>query len=205
MINIRRAVPNVLWGLVLVALAACGTTPAGAVDASGSITGTSSTTASPAQPNPYGTLTIDPPGPHDPLLTLAGGSAGTVALTLAELEALGTETITIYEPFLKRRQTFTGVPLAAVLVRGGIDSGATVLTRALNDYEYAAKGALLVASGAIIATRLGRDPIPYDAGGPIRLIFPDSTDFSSILEAWNWSLSEISLSPVSASTATATG
>ena len=205
MIIFRGPVPILLCGLVLMALAACGTTPAGAANANESVTGSSSTTAGPAETNPYGVPSIDPPGPDDPLLRLAGGSAGAVALTLGELEALGTETITIYEPFLKRRQTFTGVPLAAALARAGIDVGATVLTRALNDYEYAAKGAKLVASGALIATRLGSDPIPYDAGGPIRLIFPDSTELSSILEAWNLSLSEISVSPMSASAATSTG
>ncbi|MGD9957058.1 MAG: molybdopterin-dependent oxidoreductase [Candidatus Nanopelagicales bacterium] len=149
--------------------------------------------ASPSETNPYGAAVVDPLGPDEPVLTLSGGSAGKVGLTLAELEALGTVTVTINEPFVKKQQTFTGVPLSAVLDREGAASGAMIDTIALNDYEYSAPAARLEGSQAIIATQRDGQPIPYDQGGPVRLIFPDGTELAGVLDAWNWSLAEITV------------
>jgi hypothetical protein len=43
----------------------------------------------------------------------------------------------------------------------------------------------------LIATRRDNAPIPYDQGGPIRIVFPDGAPLSSVLDAWNWSLATI--------------
>ena len=145
----------------------------------------------PSASNPYGTLTVDPPGPNDAVLTLHGGSAGTVSLTLAQLEALGTTTVTVDEPFVKQRVTFTGVPMSAVLARAGIPAGSSVTTRALNDYDYVNVASAFTGSDALIATRRGDGPVPFDAGGPIRIVFPDGSALSSVLDAWNWSIASI--------------
>ena len=157
---------------------------------------TPSTSASPSasETNPYGAAVVDPLGPNEPVLTLSGGSGGKVELTLAELEALGTTTVTIYEPFVKKQQTFTGVPLSAVLDRDGIASSATIDTIALNDYEYSNLASTFEASDAILATQRDGQPIPYDQGGPVRLVFPDGSSLAGVLDAWNWSLSEIAVS-----------
>lgn len=144
-----------------------------------------------SETNPYGAAVVDPLGADEPVVTLSGGSAGTVGLTLAELEALGTTTVTVNEPFVKQVQTFTGVPLSAVLDRGGIAPTATVDTIALNDYEHSGLASDLEASDAILATRRDGLPIPYDQGGPIRLVYPDGTALAGVLDAWNWSLTEI--------------
>ena len=143
--------------------------------------------------NPYGTMPVDPPGPNDPVLTVTGGSAGPTSFTLAQLEELGTTTVTLDEPFVKRRLAFTGVPMAAVLDDAGIPTGARITTKALNDYEYANLASAFTASQALIATRRGDGPVPFDAGGPIRIVFPDSSPLSTTLDAWNWSLSSIRL------------
>jgi len=153
-----------------------------------------SASASPSETNPYGAAVVDPLGPDEPVITLSGGTAGTVGLTLAELEALGTETVTIYEPFVKKQQTFTGVPLSAVLDRDGIASTQTIDTIALNDYEYSSLASALEDSDAILATQRDGEPIPYDQGGPVRLIYPDGSELAGVLDAWNWSLAEISVS-----------
>ena len=159
-----------------------------------SSTGSSSSadaTPSASSTNPYGAAAIDPLGPNDPVLELSGGTAGTVSLTLAQLESLGTETVTVAEPFVKKTQTFVGVPVSAVFDRAGIPSSARVDTMALNDYEYAALASELEASKGLIATRRDGQPIPYDQGGPIRLVYPDGTALAPVLDAWNWSLEKI--------------
>lgn len=144
--------------------------------------------------NPHGAAAIDPLGEDEPVVTLDGGSAGTVELTLAELEALGTETVTLYEPFVKKTQTFTGVPLAALFDRAGISADQDVDTIALNDYEYTANAGDLEASDGLLATQRDGSPIAYDQGGPIRLVFPDGTALAGNLDAWNWSLTRIAVS-----------
>lgn len=176
--------------LSALSLAACSSS-----DGGGS-TSAPSASASPSasETNPYGAAVVDPLGPDEPVITLSGGSGGKVGLTLAELEALGTVSVTVYEPFVKKQQTFTGVPVSAVLDRGGIASSSTIDTIALNDYEYSNLASAFEASDAIIATQRDGQPIPYDQGGPVRLIFPDGSELASVLDAWNWSLTEIAAS-----------
>jgi len=86
--------------------------------------------------------------------------------------------------------TFKVVTAAAAL-QAGVPDTATIDTGALNDYHYASAVRSLVASQALIATKLNDAPIPYDQGGPIRIVFPDGTALSSVLDAWNWSLASI--------------
>ena len=173
-------------------LAACGgnhVTPG--ASSSGVVVSASASTA-PSSTNPYGVPSIDPPAPNEPVLTVTGGSAP-LNLTLDQLNALGNVTITIDEPFAKKRQTFSGVPLATVLAKAGVPDTATINTVALNDYHYANAVGPMVASLALIATKRDGAPIPYDQGGPIRIVFPDGTPLSSVLDAWNWSLAAITV------------
>jgi hypothetical protein len=173
----------VLAALVAVLAAGCSSPSAGS--------GTATVSPSASETNPYGAAVVDPLGPDEPVLTLSGGTAGKVQLTFAQLEGLGTTSVTVNEPFVKTQQSFTGVPISAIFDRAGIPSTAKVTTVALNDYEYAAVAGDLEASNALIATQRDGSPIPYDQGGPIRLIYPDGSALSPVLDAWNWSLSSI--------------
>jgi len=148
--------------------------------------------STPTTSNPYGVPSIDPPAPNEPVLTVTGGTTP-LSLTLDQLDALGATTVTIDEPFAKKRQTFSGVPLKAVLVKAGIPETATIETLALNAYRYASAARPMIDSGALIATRRDNGPIPYDQGGPLRIVFPDGTPLSSVLDAWNWSLATINV------------
>ena len=38
---------------------------------------------------------------------------------------------------------------------------------------------------------ISQELIPYDQGGPIRIIYPDSSRWSKFLDPWNWSLTRI--------------
>ncbi|MGY4708630.1 molybdopterin-dependent oxidoreductase [Mycolicibacterium sp. CBM1] len=150
------------------------------------------TSAAPTTSNPYGVPSIDPPAPNEPVLTVTGGSAP-LSLTMDALDALGSTTIAVDEPFLKKRQTFSGVPLSSLLAKAGIPNDATIDTVAINDYHYTSPVEPMIASAALIATKRDGAPIPYDQGGPIRLIYPDGTPLSSVLDAWNWSLASINV------------
>ncbi len=161
-------------------------------------TATSSAAAASSPPeNPYGAPSVDPPAPNEPVLTVTGGRTP-LSLTMDQLNALGNTTITVDEPFVKKRQTFSGVPLAVLLEKAGIPESATINTVALNSYHYASAAQPMTASDALIATMRDGAPIPYDQGGPTRLVFPDGTALSSVLDAWNWSLESISVADASA-------
>ncbi|SBS78460.1 Oxidoreductase molybdopterin binding [uncultured Mycobacterium sp.] len=182
--------------LVVAGLTACGgdhgagtsghatSTPAASTSAAASAITTTS--------NPYGAPPIDPPAPNEAVLTVTGGSAP-LSLTMDQLDALGQTTVTVDEPFVKKRQTFSGVLLAAVLAKAGVSDNATIDTVALNAYHYTSPVHAMVASDALIATRRDNVPIPYDQGGPVRMVFPDGTALASVLDAWNWSVASINV------------
>ena len=111
--------------------AACASSPTPANPAQTRPAAASSTRTS----NPYGAGAIDPPAAVEPILTVKGGSAP-LSLTLDRLNALGDKTVTLDEPFVKRRETYSGVPLAAVLGKAGIPDSATIDTVGLDDYHY---------------------------------------------------------------------
>jgi hypothetical protein len=144
--------------------------------------------ASPAE-NPYGGVAVDPPAADEPVLVAVDGKGAETSLTLDQMQALGTEEIQINEPFVKSCQTFTAVPLEAVLKAADIPTNSgTLSTVALNDYVYDGSIPELVQGGALIAIQRAGQEIPVDQGGPIRIIFPDDSPMASNLDAWNWSL-----------------
>lgn len=173
----------------VVALAACGSS------GGTSAPSTSSSPSTAATANPYGSPPpVDPPGPNDTILTVSGGTAGTITYTLRKLEAAGQlQTVTIYEPFRKQTQTFKAVALKDVLDAAGINDAQFIDTLALNNYKYDDLAGKFTASDALIATELDGKQIPIDQGGPIRIIFKDGTPESTNLDAWNWSLMQINV------------
>jgi hypothetical protein len=177
-----------LLPLVALLLTACGsTTPTSA-------TGKSSTTPTPsASPsNPYGAAPVDPPAPTEPILTLSNG-ARSMTFTMANLLSLGTSEISIYEPFVKLRQSFSVIPLTTLFGKVGISPTDKVVTKALNDYVYTNTAAKFISANGYLAIKRNGADIPYDQGGPIRIVFPDSSSWSHFLDPWNWSLSSISV------------
>ncbi len=183
----RSATALILSAALALILTGCGSTKT-------PVTATPSQSATPsASPsNPYGAAPIDPPALTDPLLTVSKGSTSSV-LTMAQLIALGTSDISIYEPFVKQRQTFTVIPLTKIFSLASISGSDSVATKALNDYVYTNTAAkFLSAKGYLAIKRNGLD-IPFDQGGPIRIVYPDDSIWTKFLDPWNWSLSAISV------------
>ncbi len=143
-----------------------------------------------AEVNPYGGVAVKPPAPTEVIFTITNGKS-IKQYSMNSLKALKPSTITIYEPFVKKEQTFTVIPISTFAKLSGISSRATLKTIALNDYSYSntlrnfekAKGYLAIA-------RDGK-PIPYDQGGPIRIVFAKGSIWAKFLDPWNWSLSSI--------------
>jgi hypothetical protein len=141
--------------------------------------------------NPYGADTlIDSPGSNDVVLT-GTNHFKIVQFTLKSLRKLGMDQFSIFEPFVKERQSSTVVTFAEIFKSADISSTADVMTDTNNNYVYSntAKN-FIEPQGQIAIARFGA-PIPYDQGGPIRIIFPDRSVLGKNINAWNWSLSII--------------
>jgi len=167
---------------------------AGACSSSGNEDSASSTTAKVTETtkNPYGAaIAVDPPTPGESVLAVTG-PAGDKTYSLDQLAGFGPQQVTIQEPFVKKTQTFTAIPLEALLTPSGLTGAQKINTVALNDYDYANTAESFVNGGALLAYELDGKPIPYDQGGPVRIIFPTGASGATNLDAWNWSLRSIS-------------
>lgn len=142
--------------------------------------------------NPYGTGTIDPAAPNEIILTISKGSKR-VEFAYPRLQKMKQSNISIYEPFLKKRQSFSVIPLKSLFNLAGIAGKDRVKTTALNDYVFKETAENFIAAEAYLAIKVDGQPIGYDQGGPIRLIFSDKSKWSKNLDAWNWSLVSISV------------
>lgn len=154
------------------------------------LTSASTYPSSAAENNPYGISTVDPAGPNEIIFTVSKGSKKT-SFAYPRLLKMKSSTISIYEPFLKKRQTFTVIPLKNFFALVGIAGKDKVSTVALNDYIYSNTASEFIAAGAYIAIKRNGVEIPYDQGGPIRLVFSDKSKWAKNLDAWNWSLAAI--------------
>lgn len=144
-------------------------------------------TSSAADANPYGGVGIAPPAPTEIILTIQKGKV-TKKLSMKDLMAIKSQVITINEPFVKKVQTFRGIPLVNIFALAGIKGSDRVQTIALNDYIYTNSAQNFInADGYLAITRSGK-AIGYDQGGPIRIIFPDKSRWAKFLDPWNWSL-----------------
>jgi hypothetical protein len=143
-------------------------------------------TPSASATNPYGGFKVDNPKDTDVVLTVSG--AKSVDYTMGQLKDMADQSVTIVEPFVKKRQSFSGIAIQALLESAGVQPKDKVDTVALNEYEFADTAANFEAAGAIIAVSRDNQPIPMDEGGPIRLVFDTNSKYFSYLDAWNWSL-----------------
>ena len=73
----------------------------------------------------------------------------------------------------------------------GITGSDIANTVALNEYTYSNTADKFIGSSAVIAFEQNGQPIAMDRGGPIRIVYPDGSLLSKVLDAWNWSISEI--------------
>lgn len=117
-----------------------------------------------------------------------------VELDLAGIERLGTVDVMVFEPFLNRDLEMSGVPVAMLLAAAGVAAEADLVWTALDDYQATFSGAAAAREDAILATRVDGEPISIAAGGPIRIVFPDSDGpLGRDASQWIWSIENVSV------------
>ncbi len=140
--------------------------------------------------NPYGGVAVKPPAANETIFTINNGKK-VIKYSMNSLKAMKPITITIYEPFVKKEQSFSVISISNIAKKSGINPKAKLVTIALNDYTYTNTLQNFVAAKGYIAIARNGKPIPYDQGGPIRIVFPKDSKWSKFLDPWNWSLSSI--------------
>lgn len=115
------------------------------------------------------------------LLTVSGKIAATnqgdaaqgktAAFDRAMLQALAWREIDTYTPFDKGRQSFAGVPLAALLDRLGA-GGTEIEARALNDYIMTIPVEHAERHDVLLAMDIDGKPMSVRERGPIWIIYP---------------------------------
>jgi hypothetical protein len=128
----------------------------------------------------------------EPVLRIEGVKRGNVSATVTEvayatLDRAASRQLTVVEPFVKRKMTFTVIPMAELLQRAGVDPSARNLyLHALDDYHVDLPIAGLKAAG-FLATRAEGKKIPIAKGGPIRLVFSGHGKLARDEDNWVWS------------------
>lgn len=118
---------------------------------------------------------------------------GSQVFSLEELEKRGATEIEILEPFKKESTKFTVIDFDQLLIDSGFTAEDRVETIALNDYRYTDTVRAFLDNDSLLAIYENGEPIPISDGGPVRIIFAESSAYYSVLDAWNWSLSKIEL------------
>ena len=134
------------------------------------------------------------PAPGKPLVIFDGLVNGgqPIAADLASFDALPAQRLTVVEPFVKRSMTFTGVRFADVLMAANA-TGKSVKIHALDDFEATLDAAVLREPGVMLATRTDGKVIDVKSGGPVRLVFPPSSEAGKDTSAWVWSIDQITV------------
>jgi len=127
-------------------------------------------------------------------VTFSGLVNGGQPLTadLASLDALPNQTLTVVEPFVKQSITFTGVGFADLL-NATQATGQSITLHALDDYEVTLDFAVLAEPGVMLATQADGKPIDGASGGPVRLVFPASSESGKDTDLWVWSIDHITV------------
>ena len=115
-----------------------------------------------------------------------------LAADLASLDALPNQTVTVLEPFLQESITFTGVGFADLL-NAARATGESVTLHALDGYEVTFDAAVLQEPGVLLATQADGEHIDLAAGGPVRLVFPASSEAGEDTDLWVWSIDQITV------------
>jgi hypothetical protein len=126
------------------------------------------------------------------VLRITGVKSGNVSPTVTELDfatldRAASDDLTILEPFVKRKMTFTVIPMGELLQRAGVDPSARNLyMQALDDYHVDLPIAGLKDAG-FLATRVDGKKIPVAKGGPVRLLFSGHGKLARDTDNWIWS------------------
>jgi len=151
------------------------------------------TAAAPSATEAAAQLVLEP-ATGKPIVTFSGLVNGgqPLAADIASLDALPKQTLTVVEPFVMQSIAFTGVGFADLL--NAVEAtGQSITLHALDDYEVTLDRAVLAEPGVMLASQADGKPIDGASGGPVRLVFPASSESGKDTDLWVWSIDHITV------------
>lgn len=145
----------------------------------------------PASQPPKAHLVLKP-ATGKPIVTFEGlvNNGRPVTVDIASFDALPRQSLTITEPFIKKKVTFTGVGFGDLLTAAKV-TGKSITIHALDDFKATLDVAALRQAGVLLATRADGKTLEVKAGGPVRLVFPPSSQAGKDTNNWVWSIDRI--------------
>ena len=104
-------------------------------------------------------------------VTSSDSGSGTLELSLEDLDAMDQVTFRTTTLWTDGVVTFSGVPLADILAKAGVQ-GTAVEMRALNDYQVEMPLSVLEESIPLVATRMNGEQMSVRDKGPYWIVFP---------------------------------
>ena len=104
-------------------------------------------------------------------VTSSGSGSGTLELSLEELDAMDQVTFRTTTLWTDGMVTFSGVPLAKILAKAGVQ-GTAIQMKALNDYQVEMPLSVLEESIPLVATRMNGEQMSVRDKGPYWVVFP---------------------------------
>ena len=104
-------------------------------------------------------------------VTSSSSGSDTVELSLADLDAMEQVTYRTTTLWTDGMVTFSGVPLAKILAKAGVQ-GTAIQMKALNDYQVEMPLSVLEESIPLVATRMNGEQMSVRDKGPYWVVFP---------------------------------
>ncbi|MGR3498015.1 MAG: molybdopterin-dependent oxidoreductase [Limimaricola soesokkakensis] len=138
--------------------------------------------------------------PGSMALSVTGPDRSVTMLDLAALDAMPQESFVTGTIWTDGDARFSGVPLAALLERLGVEAEAgTIELVALNDYRVEIPIEEIDDSAPIVATRIDGETVPVREMGPYWVVYPYDLDPRYRTEATFarsiWQLAQVNLVP----------
>ena len=124
----------------------------------------------------------------DVVLTVVPEGDAPVDWDIDALRMLPQQQLTLFEPFIDQERTFSGPLWWDVLRASGVEPGRDVDLIALDDYTASLPADREVLAQTLLAVTDQGERIPIDAGGPVRLVYPDGDPLADNPNNWIWSI-----------------
>lgn len=118
-------------------------------------------------------------------------------ITIKQLEAVGTVSRPVFNPYEKVDANYTGVWMADFVKHFGSDQVKTLTATAIDDYQITFTRDEWMQTPILITTQVNGHYIDFAEKGPLRIAFPTLTageiSFQNNLPKWIWMIKKIEL------------
>ena len=118
-------------------------------------------------------------------------SAKGIEFDMRTLEQMPITEVTVYEPFLKKDTSFSGIMMDDFVEIVGAENASALLMTALDDFQATLSIPVLTSSTVMLATREEGERMKPRAGGPIRIVFLENEGPGANTDNWIWSVAHM--------------